>query len=119
LAAEALLDGEVEALTRKAIETALAGDVTALRLCLERLVPPRRARPVVFELPPISTAEDVLTGMGAVLQAVSNGDLTPDEGQAVASLLEVHRRAFETIDIERRLTALEAAEPASWRSRSG
>jgi hypothetical protein len=29
LAAEALLDGEAEALTRKAIELALAGDVTA------------------------------------------------------------------------------------------
>ena len=37
LAAEALLDGEAEALTRKAVEMALAGDVMALKLCLERL----------------------------------------------------------------------------------
>ena len=40
IAAEALLDGEAEALTRKAIELALDGDTTALRLCLERLMPP-------------------------------------------------------------------------------
>ncbi len=32
VAAEALLDGEAEALTRKAVEMALAGDGTALRL---------------------------------------------------------------------------------------
>ena len=48
VAAEALLDGEAEALTRKAVEMALAGDGTALRLCLDRIIPPRRERPVRF-----------------------------------------------------------------------
>ena len=43
LAVEALLDGEAEALTRKAIERALEGDSVALRLCLER-IPSRPAR---------------------------------------------------------------------------
>ncbi len=48
MAIEALLDGEAEALSRKAIEMALAGDGVALRLCLERLLPARRDRPVSF-----------------------------------------------------------------------
>ena len=39
LAAEALLDGEAKALTRKAIELALAGETVALRLCLDRILP--------------------------------------------------------------------------------
>ena len=39
LAAEALLDGEAGALTRKAIELALNGDLGAIRLCLERIIP--------------------------------------------------------------------------------
>jgi Family of unknown function (DUF5681) len=43
LAIEALLDGEAEALTRKAIEIAKGGDLAALRLCLDRLAPPRKA----------------------------------------------------------------------------
>jgi Family of unknown function (DUF5681) len=34
LAVEALLDGEAETLTRKAIELASGGDMQALRLCL-------------------------------------------------------------------------------------
>jgi hypothetical protein len=51
LAVEALLDGEAEALTRKAIERALEGDTTALRLCLDRLLPPRKDRLVSFAMP--------------------------------------------------------------------
>jgi|SRR6476469_5365777 len=37
LAAEALLEGEAEVLTRRAVERALQGDIQALRLCLDRL----------------------------------------------------------------------------------
>ena len=51
LAMEALLDGESEALTRKAIGLALGGDITALRLCLDRVLPPRKDRPINFEMP--------------------------------------------------------------------
>src|SRR6185437_11447625 len=58
LAMEALLDGESEALTRKAIELALGGDITALRLCLDRVLPPRKDRPVAFTLPTIATTYD-------------------------------------------------------------
>jgi hypothetical protein len=56
LAAEALLDGEAEALARKAVELALAGDTLALRLCLDRILPPRRDRPIAFRLPPVGSA---------------------------------------------------------------
>ena len=56
MAAEGLLDGEAEALTRKAVELALEGDTVALRLCLERLLPPRRSRRVTFDLPTIGGA---------------------------------------------------------------
>jgi hypothetical protein len=58
LAVEALLDGEAETITRKAIELAKDGDLTALRLCLDRIAPPRKDRPVLFELPPVSSAAD-------------------------------------------------------------
>ena len=50
LAAAVLLDGEAEALTRKAVELALAGDPVALRLCIERILPPCRERPVRLPL---------------------------------------------------------------------
>ncbi len=51
LAAQTLLDGEAEKLTRKAVEMALAGDPAALRICIDRVLPPRRDRPVSIYLP--------------------------------------------------------------------
>jgi len=107
LAMEALLDGEAEGLTRKAIELAMQGDTTALRLCLERLCPPRKSRTVSIPLPPIETASDVLTAFSGVLAAVSKGDITVDEAQALAGILETKRKAIETVDIEARITKLE------------
>jgi len=107
VAALALLDGEAETLTRKAVEMALGGDVTALRLCLERIAPPRRDAPVVFPLPAVATAKDAAKAAAAVLGAVAGGDLTPTEGTHIMALIEVYRRTLETTELEGRVTALE------------
>src|SRR5258708_3319573 len=69
MAVEALLDGEANAIARKAVEKALEGDMAALRLCLERVLPPRRDRPVVFDLPKIEGVSDALNASSAVLTA--------------------------------------------------
>jgi hypothetical protein len=108
LAAEALLEGEAEALTRAAIQKAKEGDTTALRLCLERLVPPRKDRPIVFDLGKLDGPADALDALRAVLAAMSRGDITPSEAEAVAALLESLRRAHETTELEARIAALEA-----------
>ena len=108
-AALALLDGQAEALTQKAIETALAGDTVALRLCLERIAPPRKDAPVTFTLPPMTTARDAATAAAAVLDAVALGDLTPLEAAQIMGLIETWRRTLETCDLEARVAALEAA----------
>jgi hypothetical protein len=110
LAVEALLAGEAEALTRKAIESALAGDSTALRLCLERIAPAPKERPIKFRVPAIACAEDVPSALSAVLGAVASGDITPGEGAAVATLVDRFRSAFELTELERRIAQLEAAK---------
>jgi hypothetical protein len=112
LAIEALLEGEAEGLTRKAVEMALGGDTTALRLCLERLVPPRKDKPVAITLPKLMAVGDLPSVTSAVLEAVASGDMTPSEGEAVSRLVEVHRRAVETAELDQRLTALEAKAQA-------
>lgn len=109
MAATALLDGEAEGLTRKAVELALAGDVAALRMCLDRVAPVRKDAPVTFALPAMTCARDAAHAAGAVLGAVSEGDLTPTEGAHIMALVEAWRRTFETTELEARLTALEGA----------
>lgn len=92
LAAEALLDGEAEALTRKAVEMALGGDVMALRLCLERLVPPRKERPLSFALPPVASVEDTAKAIDGVLAALAQGLVSLSEAKEAIDLIERCRR---------------------------
>jgi hypothetical protein len=108
LAAEILLEGEAEALTRRAIELALEGDTTALKLCLERIVPRRRSRSVAFDLPSIDRVEDLAGAIGSVLKEASCGRLLLDEAAALVGMMESKRKAMETIDLEKRLRELEA-----------
>jgi len=97
LALESLLDGE--ALTRKAVELALTGDIAALRLCLDRILPPRKDRPVSFEMPPINNAVDARAASAALLAAVASGDLTPSEASEVGKLLDGCVRPIKVTDL--------------------
>jgi hypothetical protein len=108
LAAEALLEVRPEALTRKAVELALSGDTTALRLCLERIAPPRKDRPSPLPLPQLGTARDAVAASAALLQAVAEGDLTPMEAGELSKLVANHIEALKTTELEERLAALEA-----------
>ena len=106
-AVEELLEGEAEELTRKAIEKALEGDMAALRLCMDRIAPPRKDALVSLALPPVRSAADAVGASAALLQAVTAGDVTPDEAARVMALLTAHKAIVETGDLESRIAALE------------
>jgi len=110
LASQALLEGEAEALTRKVVELAKSGNPMALRLCLDRLLPPRKDRPISFTLPKIKAAEDLPRALGAILEAVAQGEITPGEGQTLAAIVDDYRKVLETADLEPRVAALEDEE---------
>lgn len=107
IAAQALLDGQAEKITQKAIDKALEGDGMALRLCFERLLPVRKDCPISLKLPKMEKVEDASKALGTITEAVAQGEITPLEGQSMANIIEVHRRAIETMDLEKRLTELE------------
>jgi hypothetical protein len=110
--AERLLDGEADALTRMAIELALDGNPTALRLCPERIIPPRRQRPVQLGLAPVRGAADLGGTMAAITNAAGQGVITPGEAAELARVVEIFARAVETSDFERRLRELEKRRDA-------
>jgi hypothetical protein len=107
LAVQSLLDNEAEGLTRKAIELALEGDLVAVKLCLDRIIPVRKSRPINIELPAVDTCAGISQAQAVVVQAVGEGEITPDEGQVLSSILEARRKSIETADIELRLDRLE------------
>jgi len=106
-AAQALLDGEAEALTRKAVDMALEGDRAALKLCMDRIMPPRKDRPLEMALPSIEGAGDLLKFSAAILEAVGRGEITPSEGATLAGIVGNHAKALELHEIEQRLADIE------------
>jgi hypothetical protein len=105
--AEKLMEDDAENIVRAVVSAAKAGDPTAMRLCIERLIPVRKGRSVVFDLPPVKTAADIAGAVGELARAMAAGELTTDEASAAASVIEMHRRAIETTEIELRLQKLE------------
>ena len=107
LAAEKLLDGEAEALTRKAIERAKEGDGVALKMCLDRIIPVRRERPLRITLPTLSSAVDASAAMATITKAVADGELTAGEASDLSALVTGFVKALETSELEKRIEALE------------
>lgn len=90
-------------------ERAAAGDTEAARIVLARCWPPRRGRPVRIELPPINSPADIITALSAVVSAMAAGEISAEEGQAFASVLEQQRKAYELLELEARVQRLEQA----------
>ena len=112
LAVEAMLGGQAAALTQKAIEMALAGDQVALRLCLERIYPARKDRPVTFPLPPITSPRDAADVMAAVAKAVASGHITPGEAVELSRIIDSYVRAYQTAELDERVARVEQLSDA-------
>ena len=108
---ESLLEGEAEQLIQKVIELALAGDIAALRLCLERLIPPRKDRPIHLLLPPIENVQQISLAMARVAAAIAEGEITPTEGEVLSNILLAHKTVLVTADLERRMDEFERRLP--------
>lgn len=106
----ALLQPHADKLVQKVVALALAGDVQALRICIDRIIPPVRERAVSVDLPSTADAAGCADAQAKIVAAVAAGELLPGEGEALAGLVEHRRRAIETTDIMKRLEALEAKE---------
>jgi F0F1-type ATP synthase gamma subunit len=105
--AQNLLSERAEGIARKVIALAEEGDMAAIRVCMERLVPPIKHQPVAVELPPLENAVDSVEAMARIAAAVAAGDLTAAEAAELAKVVEVYVGALASRAFEERLTALE------------
>jgi hypothetical protein len=109
LLAETLLDGEADRITRRCIEMAIDGEPVAMRLAVERLLPPRKSRPLAFRLGVLHTADDAKAALSQIIAASASGEILLDEAQVLSGIVHNFLRAIETAEIEARLCALEQA----------
>jgi hypothetical protein len=108
--AEQLLNRSAQRVVTALITAAEKGDTAAACFVVRRLLPVRHGYPIQFNLPPITTASDVVAALSVIAQQMSEGRLTVEEASAAVNVLETSRKAIETVDIERRLAAVEKAQ---------
>jgi hypothetical protein len=105
--AQALLDGEAEALVRKVVQMALEGNPACIRICLERLVPLKRDAPIDFSLPEMGAVADIPKLFASVAATLDQGGITPSEVSTLTHMTDVFRKLLEVAELDPRITALE------------
>ena len=100
-------DKKADAIIAKAISKAEEGDTTCIRLCLDRISPPRKDRPAFFTLPEMKEAKDTLNASMAIVSGVASGELTPSEASELAKVVESYAKTLQAVAFEERLGKLE------------
>ena len=102
----ASLDNDAqEALLRQAVAVAQDGDVSMLKLLVSRLLP--RERFIRLVLPRLDFADDAVTALATITEAVAAGKITPSEASALATVVDAQMRAIDAAELEKRMQALE------------
>lgn len=107
LLAESMLDRDGADIIEKLIRLAKGGDIVAIRMCIDRICPKQRDRPVPLDLPPMTTAADAAAAMGAIMQAIGDGDIGTQEAAELAKVVAGFSQTLYRADMEARLGELE------------
>ncbi len=100
-----------DALLDVLLAKALNGDMSAMKLCLERLCPPQKEHPLpAMKLPAIEGAEDLPKATAALLKAAVSGGVTPSALAAMSAAVKAHIEAVQTADLAERIRKLEGAQ---------
>jgi hypothetical protein len=99
-----------ESIIQKCKLMALNGDRTALRLCVERLIPIAKPSGTRFRLPKMQTGADLKTVLPSILNQTSKGRLNAYEAEALAKVVETQQRAGEFTEFDERIRALEESK---------
>jgi hypothetical protein len=108
--AEQLLDARAESILNKILQLADDGDPAAQRLCMDRISPRLKERPVVFELPALNKPADAAAAMAAIAGGVAEGALTAAEAADLAGMVQAFALTLSSADFEERLARLETIE---------
>jgi hypothetical protein len=107
LLAEKLFEDETEEICRQAIELAKKGNIQAIKIILDRILPPRKETPVTIDLPLIKASKDVLEAINQLTQAICYGKISPSDGETLSRIIERQAKAIELNEFEQRLKTLE------------
>lgn len=105
---EQMVEGEAEAVCRVVIDQAKGGDMQAARMLMDRILPPKKDRPICLALPKMENTKSAMEATSIILNAMAEGEITPAEGEAFIKIIETYNKTAEIFDYEERLKAIEA-----------
>jgi len=105
--AEQMMAEDVASVVQSVIKAAKSGDMVAAKIILDRIIPARKGQTIQLELPRVITTPDVIEAMTVALEAMAEGDISPDEAAAIMDVLSTKRQAIETLELEQRIINLE------------
>src|SRR5713101_2904837 len=105
-----MLEQNAEELVNKVVELGIAGNIGALRLCLDRLVPTRKNEPLLCEMAPLQKAADAVAAIAGIASAAVAGDVTADEAAKLAKVISLYVNTLEAHQFEEQLAQLEHAD---------
>lgn len=107
LLAEKLMSDDVEGVVQTVIKAAKNGDMTAARLILERVSPPRKDAAISIDLPDINSMDDVSKAMAVVVRAAANAEIGLSEADALTRLIQGYSASLEMSELAKRVEQLE------------
>ena len=97
LAVEAAFDERAEEILNDVIGRAKDGEKTAMRLCMERILAPKRERAITIDLPVIETAGDARKALAVVTAELGEGSITLGEATKLVALIDRVVRLIERV----------------------
>lgn len=110
-----LLEPFAEELILKAVELAREGDMNALRLCIERLIPKAKQEPISFDLSKLDLDNHEYLGSAGkeIMIAVTSGEISLTEGKLLSLLIDNQRKLLENCELTHKLEAIEKSFESS------
>lgn len=110
LVAERLFADEIQEICGSVIAQAKAGNMQAAKIILDRVLPPMKDKPVQIDLPKMTSSDDLIKAVECIASAVGSGQISPLEGESIARIIDIHIKALELNEVEKRLSNLEKRE---------
>lgn len=108
LLAKNIFEENVTVICNRLVDEAKNGNIQAIRLILDRILPVRKELPMKINLPEIKCAQDVSAAITIITSAIADGHITVSEGESLSKIIDINLKTIETQDFQIRLEKLEA-----------
>jgi len=104
---EQIIEKDAVDILNTVITMAKGGDLQAAKILIDRILPPKKDRPISLKLPKIVNSKDAMEATSIIIKAMSEGEITPLEGESFIKVIEIFIKSNESLELEERLKAIE------------